>query len=99
MLGIRQNSGKRITQVSKIRYKTERESADDDTFQRTQVDMTIPMREALDRIAKRKGIQKRAELIRMFLAAAIKKEERDESPKASVRSRPNDRSRGKRRAG
>lgn len=84
--------------MPKIRYKTERNKADEPVYKRTQVDMTDEMRDKLDRIARRKGIQHRAELIRMYLVAAIEKDEKSESTKNSVSGRPNDRSRAKRRA-
>lgn len=57
--------------MTKIRYKTERMEENEPVYKRTQVDMTDEMRSTLDQIARRKGIQHRAELIRMYLVAAI----------------------------
>jgi hypothetical protein len=86
--------------VSKLRFKTERASTADENFKRTQVDMPPSMISALDRICKQKCIHKRAELIRMYLAEAIQREEkRNESTKGGVGSRPNESGRRARRAG
>lgn len=84
--------------MTKIRYKTERNKVDEPVYKRTQVDMTDEMRDTLDAIAHRKGIQHRAELIRMYLVEAIEKEKKREGSKNSIGSRPNDRSRPKKRA-
>lgn len=87
--------------MSKLRFKTERVNEDDEVFKRTQVDMPLSMIAALDGICRRKKLHHRAELIRMYLAEAISKEERkekNESTKGGVRNRANESGRSKRRA-
>ena len=53
-------------------------SKTDEEYKRTQVDMPVSMRKDLDRIVIRKGMQRRAELIRSILAEYIKNEKRRE---------------------